>query len=260
VSKLRTLFIYLWAPPANLLWYIYTILMGTISLALWPFDPSGKLLHSCARLWSRMIAWTIGARLKVHGKERLAPEGCCVYVANHASLIDIPALFACLPHQFSIMAKKELFYVPFLGWHLRAAGHFPIDRSDSRRTAHSIRRVVAALREGRSLAVFPEGTRSPDGRVREFKPGAFKIALRARAAIVPVTIRGAHELLPKGSLAPRGGAVDVIIGEPIDTASYTEAQLPELIARTRRAIIDNLLEPALAERKGAGLTAQSSGR
>lgn len=260
MSKLKTLQVYLWAPLANLLWYVYTILIGTISLILWPFDRTGRMQHSCALLWCRMIAWTIGACLKVHGTQWLSPEGRYVYMANHASLIDIPALFACLPYRFHILAKKELFYVPFLGWYLGSAGHFAIDRSDARRTARSIRRVVVALREGRSLAVFPEGTRSSDGRVKEFKPGAFKIALRAGAAIVPVTIRGAHELLPKGSLAPRPGRVDVIIGEPIETTSYSEGQLPELIARTRHAIIDNLLEPVLNERKEVGLTAQSSGR
>lgn len=260
MSKLKTVFVYLWAPLANLLWYVYTILIGTISLILWPFDRTGKMRHSCGRLWCRLIALTIGARLKVYGAERLSPEARYVFMANHASLVDIPALFACLPYRFHILAKKELFYVPFLGWYLRSAGHFAIDRSDSRRTARSIRRVVLALREGRSLAVFPEGTRSADGRVKEFKPGAFKIALRARATIVPVTIRGAHELLPKGSLAPRPGRVDVIIGEPIEAAAYSEAQLPELIARTRHAIMDNLLEPVLKGRKEAGLTAQSSGR
>jgi 1-acyl-sn-glycerol-3-phosphate acyltransferase len=181
-------------------------------------------------------------------------------MANHASLLDIPALFAQLPYQFHIMAKKELFYTPFLGWYLRAAGHFAIDRSDPRKTARSIRRVVLALRKGRSLAVFPEGTRSADGSLKEFKPGAFKIALRARALIVPVTIRGAHTVLPKGSLTPRFGRIDVLIGEPIETASYSDDQLTDLIARTRQAILANLLEPVRAERKEAGLTAQSSGR
>ena len=260
MSKLKTLFVYLWAPPANLLWYAYTILIGTLSLALWPFDRGGKMQHWCARLWSRMILRTVGARIRVYGKDRLAPGGCYVFMANHASLLDIPALFAHLPYQFHIMAKKELFYTPFLGWHLRAAGHFAIDRGDGRKTARSIRRVVLALRKGRSLAVFPEGTRSADGGLKEFKPGAFKIALRAGASIVPVTIRGAHELLPKGSLTPRFGRVDLIIGEPIEAASYSEDELPELIARTRRAIFANLLQPVPAGRKEAGLTAQSSGR
>ena len=260
VSKLKTLFAYLWAPFANLLWYLYTILMGTISIALWPFDRSGTMQYRCARLWCRLVAWTVGARIKVYGEENLAPDRCYIYMANHASLIDIPALFAYLPYQFRIMAKKELFYIPFLGWHLWAAGHFPIDRSDGRKSARSLRRVIRGLRAGRSLALFPEGTRSADGRLKEFKAGAFKIALRAGTEIVPVTIRGTHEMLPKGSLAPRAGLVEVIIAKPVKTSDYSEARLPELIERTRQTILLNLTEPAFKQRKGAGLTAQSSGR
>lgn len=203
----------------------------------------------CARWWCRLVAWSIGARIKVYGKENLAPDRCYVYMANHASLIDIPALFAYLPYQFRIMAKKELFYFPFLGWHLWAAGHFAVDRSDARKSARSLRRVIQGLRRGRSLAVFPEGTRSADGRLKEFKPGAFKIAIRAGAEIVPVAIRGTHEMLPKGSLAPRAGRVEVIIAEPIKTAGYSEAQLPELIERTRQTILVNLSEPVFKQRK-----------
>ena len=163
-----------------------------------------------------------------------------VYMANHSSLIDIPALFACLPYQFRIMAKKELFYVPFMGWHLWTAGNFPIDRSDPRKTAKSLRGVIDGVRGGKSLAVFPEGTRTPDGRLQEFKQGAFKIAVRAGVPIVPVSIRGTFKLLPKTTLAPRPGRVDVVIGKPIDTREYSEKNLSKLIARTRAAIQANM--------------------
>jgi len=134
------------------------------------------------------------------------------------------------------MAKKELFYVPFLGWHLWSSGNFPVDRGDARRTARSLRGVVDGVRNGKSLAVFPEGTRTPDGRLQEFKPGVFKIAVRAGVPIVPVTIRGTFALLPKTTLAPRPGRVDVFIGEPIDTAEFTDKRLTELIEVTWRAI------------------------
>ena len=134
--------------------------MGTISLLVWPFDRSGRLQHGCSRWWCRMIAWTIGARIRVHGTANVRPEQSYVYMANHASLIDTPALFAYLPHQFKIMAKKQLFYVPFMGWHLWTSGHFPIDQSDGRKTARSLRRVIEGVRAGKSLAVFPEGTRT----------------------------------------------------------------------------------------------------
>jgi 1-acyl-sn-glycerol-3-phosphate acyltransferase len=187
-----------------------------------------------------MVALTIGARIRVHGVERVARGRSYVYMANHSSLIDTPALFAYLPYQFKIMAKKELFYVPFMGWHLWTSGNFPVDRGNARRTARSIRAVVDGVRGGKSLAVFPEGTRTPDGRLQEFKAGAFKIALRAGVPIVPVTIRGTFRLLPKTTLAPRPGRVDVFIGEPIPTAGLDDAALPGLIDRTRRAIESRL--------------------
>ena len=193
-----------------------------------------------------MIAWSIFAHIHVHGTENVSRDQNYVFMANHSSLIDIPALFGSLPHQFKIMAKKELFYVPFMGWHLWAAGNFPIDRSDARKTAKSLRGVIDGVRAGKSLAVFPEGTRTPDGRLQDFKQGAFKIALRAGVQIVPVSIRGTFKLLPKTTLAPRPGRVDVVIGKPIDTGEYSENDLSELIARTRAAIQANL-EGASAE-------------
>ena len=210
-SPAKTALIYLWAPFGNLLWYVETVIMGTISLLVWPFDGSGEMQHACARWWCRMVAVTIGARIHVHGVEQVQAGRSYVYVANHSSLIDTPALFASLPYQFKIMAKRSLFYVPFMGWHLWSSGNFPIDRGDARKTAKSLKLVIDGVRDGKSLMVFPEGTRTPDGRLQEFKHGAFKIAVRAKVPVVPVAIRGTFELLPKTTLAPHPGRVDVFI-------------------------------------------------
>lgn len=237
---MRTALVYLWAPIANLLWYVETVIMATLSLLVWPFDRTGAMQHWCARWWCRLVAWTIFAWIRVHGSEHVEAGGTYVYMANHSSLIDTPALFAYLPYQFRIMAKRGLFWVPFMGWHLWTAGHFPIDRGDARKTARSVRHVIDGVKSGVSLAVFPEGTRTADGRLQPFKSGAFKIALRAGVPIVPVAIRGTFALLPKTTLAPRPGRVDVIIGEPIETAPYTDKTLPELMARTRDAIAQGL--------------------
>ena len=237
---MSTVLVYLWAPVANLLWYLYTIVMGSLSLLLWPFDRTGELQHACARWWCRLVAWTIFARIRVHGVEHVQRGRPYVYMANHASLIDTPALFAYLPHQFRIMAKKSLFNVPFMGWHLWTAGHFPIDHGNPRKIATSLRRVIEGVKNGRSLAVFPEGRRTEDGQLQKFEPGAFKIALKAGVPIVPVTIRGTFAMLPRSTLAPRPGRVDVIVGEPIDTTAYTEKTLAALIERTRAAIASNL--------------------
>jgi 1-acyl-sn-glycerol-3-phosphate acyltransferase len=235
-----TVLVYLWAPIANLLWYVYTIVMAILSLVLWPFDRTGELQHWCARWWCRLVAWTIFARIHVHGVEHVQRGRSYVYMANHASLIDTPALFAYLPYQFRIMAKKSLFNVPFMGWHLRTAGHFPIDHGNPRKIAISLRRVIEGVKAGRSLAVFPEGRRTGDGQLQPFEFGAFKIAMRAGVPIVPVTIRGTFKMLPRTSLAPRPGRVDVIIGEPIETTEYSEKALPALVERTRAAIAANL--------------------
>src|SRR4029079_7894228 len=157
-------------------------------------------------------------------------------------------------------AKKELFYIPFMGWHLWSSGNFAVDRSDGRKTARSLRRVIEGVRAGKSLAVFPEGTRTPDGHVQELKPGGFEIALRAGAPIVPVTIRGTYDLLPKTTLAPRPGRVDVFIGKPIETAQFNEKRLSELIGITRMAIESNL-EPAVQNsERSREVAAQSTSR
>jgi 1-acyl-sn-glycerol-3-phosphate acyltransferase len=231
-----TALVYAWAPIANLLWYLETIVMGTISLALSPFDRTGELQHGCARLWCRMVAFTIGARIVMHGTGHVEPGRPYVYMANHSSLIDTPALFAYLPYQFKIMAKKELFYVPFMGWHLWTSGNFPIERGDARKTARSVRAIIDGIKAGKSLAVFPEGSRTPDGKLQAFHPGTFKIAVRAGVPIVPVSIRGTYALLPKTTLAPRPGRVDVFISEPIPTAGLDDKAVPVLIERTRAAI------------------------
>ncbi len=258
VNKLKIILVYLWAPFANLLWYTHTVVMATISLLLWPFDRTGAMQHWCARWWCRLIAWSIFSRIHVYGTENVSEDQNYVYMANHSSLIDTPALFAYLPHQFRIMAKKELFWVPFMGWHLWSAGNFPIDRSDPRKTAKSLRGVIDGVRAGKSLAVFPEGTRTPDGKLQDFKQGAFKIAVRAGVPIVPVSIRGTFKLLPKTTLAPRPGRVDVIIGKPIETREYSDRNLSELIARTRAAIEANLEVAPREEKEAARLTTPGS--
>jgi 1-acyl-sn-glycerol-3-phosphate acyltransferase len=232
--------VYLWAPFANLLWYVQTILMGTVSLLVWPFDRKSEMQHASARWWCRMVAVTIGARIHVHGVEHVQPGRSYVYVANHSSLIDTPALVAYLPYQFKIMAKRSLFYVPCVGWHLWSSGNFPIDRGDARKTAKSLKLVIDGVRHGKSLMVFAEGTRTADGRLQEFKHGAFKIAVRARVPVVSVAIRGTFERLPKTTLAPQPGRVDVFICSPIDTSECRERDLQGLVEAARNAIASKL--------------------
>jgi 1-acyl-sn-glycerol-3-phosphate acyltransferase len=222
--------------------YFYTLLMGALALLLSLFDRDGRLQHWCARTWCRMIAATAGARVRVEGLENVPRGRACVFVANHQSYLDIPAVWGYVPAQFSIMAKRSLFYVPFMGWFLWRAGHIPIDRDNARAALQSVNRAVEKLHAGRSLVVFPEGHRSFDGALQEFKPGGFKIAHKAGVPVVPVAIIGTSRVLRRDSLVFHPGEVRVVIDAPLDTREYTSRTLPDLVARARAVIAARLAQ------------------
>ena len=225
--------------------YLYTIVMATLSLLLSFVDRDGRLQHWCARTWCRMIAVTAGARIKVRGLEHVPRDQAAVFIANHASYLDIPAIWGYVPVQFRIMAKRSLFYVPFMGWFLWRAGHIPVDRENSRAALANINRAADKLKAGCSLVVFPEGHRSPEGVLQEFKTGGFKLAQKAGVAIVPVTIIGSHRVLKKDSLVFHAGTVEVIIDPPLSTEGYTSRTLPDLMHQTRAIIAGHLEDTGL---------------
>jgi 1-acyl-sn-glycerol-3-phosphate acyltransferase len=220
--------------------YFYTLVMGSLSLLLSFVDRDGSQQHWCAVTWCRMIAATAGAKLQVSGLENVPPNQACVFIANHQSYLDIPALFSSLPVQFRILAKRVLFYVPFMGWFLWRAGHIPIDRDNARAALANVNRAVDKLKSGYSIVVFPEGTRSEEGKLQEFKSGGFKIAVKAGVPIVPVTIIGTHRVLRKDSLVFHPGQVKIIVDAPIDSQQYNSRTLLELVARTQSCIAANL--------------------
>lgn len=211
--------------------YVYTMVMATISLTASFADPDGSRQHWCAHTWCRLIAATVGMRVTVHGRENLPPPGTpVVYMANHQSYMDIPVLFAFLPVQFRIIAKESLFRVPFMGWHLTRAGNIPINRSSRRDAMRSIARAAERIREGTSVVVFPEGTRSRDGVLRPFKAGSFKLAVSAGVPIVPLSIVGTCRVLARDSLIFHPGHVDMHIGAPIPTAGTNASDLDGLMS------------------------------
>jgi 1-acyl-sn-glycerol-3-phosphate acyltransferase len=225
--------------------YLYTIVMASLSLVLSLFDRDGRLQHWCARTWCRLIAGTAGARVKVIGLENVPPQAA-VFVANHSSYLDIPAIWGYVPVQFRIMAKRSLFYVPFMGWFLSRAGHIPVDRENSRAALANINRAADKLRAGCSLVVFPEGHRSVDGVLQEFKNGGFKLAQKAGVPVVPVTIIGSHRVLKKDSLVFHTGEITVIIDPPLSTEGYTSRTLPQLMRQTHTIIAERLGEQSLS--------------
>src|SRR5215813_3890698 len=149
--------------------FLYTAVMGTISVCSSLFDSRGRMQHSCARIWSRMILWTSGVRLNVSGANNLTPGIPYVLCVNHQSHMDIPIVIVAIPIQFRFAAKKELFRIPFLGWHLRRSGHVPIDRENPRAAIRSLSQAAKTIQSGTPLVIFPEGGTSQDGRILPFK-------------------------------------------------------------------------------------------
>jgi len=218
--------------------YVYTGVLGTISLVCSLFDRSGRVQHWIARLWARLILKTAGIRVRVAGLEHLHPQQPAIYAVNHLSAIDIPVLYAHLPGKFRIMAKRELFRYPFLGWHLKRSGQIPIVLGDAHASLRSLNRAGEALRHGMPLVVFPEGGRSRTGQLQEFMNGAFYVAIRAQAPVVPMAIVGSFELLPMNSFHMLPGDIDLVIGEPIPTTGMRLRDMEKLAAQVRQAIAE----------------------
>ncbi|MGE0594295.1 MAG: lysophospholipid acyltransferase family protein [Vicinamibacterales bacterium] len=229
---------------------VYTIVLGTLSVASSLLDDRGYFAHWCARTWSRLILLTTGVRVEVRGLERLVPGRTYVFVANHQSIYDIPILFWSLPYQLRIIAKASLGSFPFLGWHLRRTGHMLVDRSrpDRSRIFGWASRLTA---RGLSLIVFPEGTRSASGRVAPFKGGSFFLALEAGLPVVPISVVGSRHVMLKGRLATYPGRVRLVVHEPVDTTGLSTADARAFAARIREVIVGDAESDVAPRREGA---------
>lgn len=212
---------------------LYTILLGVVSLLSTLVDRRGHAAHRCAQIWSRWILATTGVQLRTHGA-RPAASSSCVYVANHQSIYDIPVVFTALPAQLRILAKASLGRIPFLGWHLHRSGHVLVDRQNPGPSV--MRRMEALVREGASLIVFPEGTRSDDGTLGRFKAGAFIIAIDHNLPVVPLTVSGTSQVMRKGHVTARPGVVGVTVHPPISTDGLGRDDVRALIEQVRNVI------------------------
>jgi 1-acyl-sn-glycerol-3-phosphate acyltransferase len=192
-------------------------------------------------IWSPVLLWAGGAKLEVIGKENVDPKRPTIYVGNHLSTLDIPAHFVAVHADFRFVAKSQLRFVPLIGWYLWLAGHIFINRGDRSSAIGSLDRAARQIRSGTSIFLYPEGTRSEDGRVLPFKKGPFALALKARVAICPVTIQGTDDVMPKNSWNITPGVVRVKIGSPIDTSGFADNDREGLARAVREQIIADSL-------------------
>jgi 1-acyl-sn-glycerol-3-phosphate acyltransferase len=215
-----------------------TIAMGLVSMVCSFFDRSGDTAHKVARLWGKSLTAVSFIRVRVEGLEKLDRRANYVFVSNHGSYMDIPAILSRLPYQFRFFAKKGLFQIPFLGWHLGWAGHLPVDRGNARASLKSMSAGANLIARAHvSMLLFPEGGRSkPEQGLREFKEGAAYIAIKAGVPLVPMALVGLRDLLPHGSGHIRSGRVTLRIGDPIPTAGLHISEREDLTRRLHSEI------------------------
>jgi len=213
---------------------VYTIVLGTLSLFSILIDRQGHLAHRCARAWAWLILKTTGVTVDVSGLDALPRDVPYLFLSNHQSIYDIPVLFWHLPYQLRILAKASLGKFPFLGGHLRRSGHVLVDRSNpGQSTMQSIKEL---MRQRVSLIVFPEGTRSADGKVARFRGGIVMLAIEAGLPIVPVAVEGTRHVMLKDRLMTCPGHVRMRVGHPVSTEGYELSQARELAGIIERKV------------------------
>ena len=221
------------APP----FILCTAIFGCLALFASLFDKHGRLQHRIARLWARTCVFFSGSRLQVLGLENI-PAHAAVFAANHTSYMDTPVVFASLPFQFRILAKKELWTLPFIGWYLDRSGQIPIDTANPRTTLSSFAAGVRTLREGLNVFVFPEGGRTETGNLQPFLNGAAFLAIRAQVPLVPIALIGVHDLLPPHTkhFYPTRTPLKLVFGPPIPTAHHSIRESEALTLELQQSI------------------------
>lgn len=237
-----------------------SLLLYPVAVVIWaataPFDRRRVVLHRFTCFWASLYTWLNPAwRVRIEGREHIRPEATYVMVANHQSLLDILVLFRLFAH-FKWVSKEELFRIPCIGWNMSLNRYIRLRRGDAASIARMMRDALATLAEGSSLMIFPEGTRSPDGRLKPFKHGAFTLAKTAAVPILPIVIQGTADALPKRGLVLQGRhRIGVRVLPEIPPQAFAETPVEELTARVHDCFRD-----ALAERSPAAAAVKLAAR
>jgi len=221
-----------------------TVFMGTLSFLVSFVDKDGRKQHEMSRFWARIMMMVCGVRLETRGLEKVDRAKNYVFVGNHLSFMDTPVVLANIPQQFLFLVNIRFVQMPFLGWHLQRTGHFGVDSTDMRASLKVMTEAAKKIEERKlSVLLFPEGTRSKDGALKEFKEGAAYIAIKSGATVMPFALRGTREIIGVGSLVVRPGKVEFLVGEPISTEGMTVKDRGVLTEKMRVAIAALLESP-----------------
>jgi 1-acyl-sn-glycerol-3-phosphate acyltransferase len=216
-----------------------TLVLGMLTFVAYPFDRRGRVGHQCARLWGKIALLANRVKVRVEGMERLNGKGPYIFMSNHQGYYDIFTLVSHLPYQFKWLAKKELFSVPFLGWTMAAVGYISIDRGGTRETVEAMNEAARKIRDGMSVVIFPEGSRSPDGSIQPFKKGGFTLAIKSKVPIVPIAISGSGDIMPKNKWTVTAGGIRMFVGPPIEIQQYSLKDRESLMRSVRETISEN---------------------
>ncbi len=218
---MREIRIWLKITRVHLFTHIGTVVCSVLAISSLLISPSGTLWMKTARLWSRWVMFVSGVSMDVEGRSKVDMTKPFIVMSNHVSNMDIPCLFLTFPVNVSFLTKHTLARVPFFGWALKAAGFVFIDRTNAERSRESIDEAALKIQSGQKIIIFPEGTRSADGKLHPFKKGGFVLAAKTGVPIIPVFLQGAFEAMPKGTLETQSSKVVARIGDPIDTTGYS---------------------------------------
>lgn len=232
IKAFKIIWLYFWLSVATIILCVPVIAAGILGR-------TGNLAFSITKIWAYIMLAASFVRVEIKNKDKIAKETSYIIISNHQSHYDIISLVTALGIQFRWIIKKEILKVPLFGYGLYASRNIFIDRSNTASAIQSIHKGFERLPAGVSVMVFAEGTRSPDGKIHDFKKGGFMMAVTRKMPILPVTVNGSRRVLPKKSLDMKPGRIQIVVGDPIDTSQYTHDNLQELIDKTRQAISSN---------------------
>jgi 1-acyl-sn-glycerol-3-phosphate acyltransferase len=219
-----------------------TFLLSASAFISTLFDSSGRLYAWHAHLWARLSLALNMVKVTVQGSEHL-PDGPVIFMSNHQSNFDILSLLAAMPRQFYWIAKKELFEIPVFGQSMRRGGYIPLDRGDGRKALQSIDEAAATIHQGKSVVLFPEGTRTRDGNLLPFKRGGFILARKANVPVIPVTINGSGKINPANQIRLYSGNITITLHPPIIVPSELRKSEAEMwLMKNVHGLIESALE------------------